>query len=305
MRAKSDEELKEDAQQRLFEMLSRKSFLERWEPVAKELQWVANRRPDADQHQKILPDYCYGILELWSRTIFNIYAPITEAFTFKDKEKAMKCTSIEEAKLFMTIDFEAIGKVLEMGERGAMFFENELKEKLKQDGLLDLTPEQKEKVFKYFVGESWAKEKENQFEALYANVPIEEIVKKFISKHEQAKNAVPEWHEKAKEWGPEAVTGYHTGVTKGSTGFLDKNGELTGERKMNLFETYQFLLLAWPEIQDMLAADPPKTRNDLWEWLTPFSYAGWIEIEDLEQLNRLCNTIKLTLKEPGRPSKIK
>ncbi len=53
----------------------------------------------------------------------------------------------------------------------------------------------------------------------------------------------------------------------------------------------------------MLKANPPKTRNHLWDWLKTFSYVRWIEIQDLEQLNRLCNEIKLKLKKPGAPRK--
>ena len=74
---------------------------------------------------------------------------------------------------------------------------------------------------------------------------------------------------------------------------------------MKLRGTYEILLLAWPEIAEMLKANPPMTRNHLWDWLLPFSHARWIEIVDLEQLNRLCNEIKLRLKKPGAPFKPK
>jgi len=36
----------------MHEILSRK-------PVANEMKWVISGRPDSEQHQKILPDYCY------------------------------------------------------------------------------------------------------------------------------------------------------------------------------------------------------------------------------------------------------
>ena len=101
------------------------------------------------------------------------------------------------------------------------------------------------------------------------------------------------------------MTKFHAGVAKGSAAFLDKDGELVGEGKIKLRDTYEMLLLAWPEIEEMLKADPPKTRNHLWDWLKTFSYIRWIELEDLEQLNRLCTEIKLTLKKPGAPRKVK
>ena len=99
------------------------------------------------------------------------------------------------------------------------------------------------------------------------------------------------------------MTKFHEGIAKGSVEFMDSDGELTGERKIKLKNTYEILLMCWPEIAVMLQARPPKTRNHLWEWLRPFSYAMWIELQDLEQLNRLCTALKLKLKKPGAPFK--
>jgi len=78
-----------------------------------------------------------------------------------------------------------------------------------------------------------------------------------------------------------------------------------GERKLKHPQTYQLLLMAWPEIDAMLKSDPPKRMLDLWNWLAPFSYAGWIEITDLDPLVSLCQSIKLKLKKPGAPRKSK
>ena len=73
-----------------------------------------------------------------------------------------------------------------------------------------------------------------------------------------AKKAVPEWHQKALEWDAEAVTKFHAGVAKGSAAFLDKDGEFVGEGKIKLRNTYEMLLLVWPENEEMLKANPPK-----------------------------------------------
>jgi DNA phosphorothioation-dependent restriction protein DptG len=78
---------------------------------------------------------------------------------------------------------------------------------------------------------------------------------------EKTKMAVPEWHQKAREWNPEAVTKFHVGAAKGSAEFMDKNGQLKGESKIKLKHTYEFLLLVWPEIEEMLKADPPKNEK--------------------------------------------
>ena len=280
--------------------------MERWEPVANELNWFINGRPNEEQHQKILPDYCYNIFDLYKRTIFKAFAPISEVIIIKDKERAATCKTIEEAKQIMTIDWEKLGSVFSIGERGLMFFENEAEQKLKKDGLWDLTPKQNDDIYKLIIGERWMKKKTAEIQAKELDKPLEEILEKHrTSLEETTKKAVPEWHQKAREWDPEAMTKFHAGVAKGSVGFLDKDGELKGEGKIKLSETYEFLLLAWPEIEWMLRAKPPKTRNQLWEWLLPFSYARWIEIQDLEQLNRLCTAIKLKLKKPGAPRKVK
>ena len=271
-----------------------------------ELNWFINGRSNEEQHQKILPDYCYNIFDLYKRTLFKAFTPMSEVFTIKDKERAATCKTIVEAKQIMTIDWEKLGAVFAIGERGLAFFENEMEQKLKQESLWDLTPEQNDDIHKLIFGERLLKKKSVEIQAQEPDKPVEEIIGNRCSTLvETAKKAVPEWHQKAREWDPEAVTKFHAGVAKGSEGFLDKDGELKGEGKIKLSKTYEYLLLAWPEIEEMLSAKPPKTRNQLWEWLLPFSYARWIEIQDLEQLNRLCTAIKLKLKKPGAPRKVK
>jgi len=301
-----DEALQQKARAKFRKMLFQKSYMERWEPVSKELKWVISGRPNEEQHPKILPDYCYNIFELYKRTTFKGFVPISEAIIIKDKERAATCKTIREAKEIMTIDWEKLGQVFSIGERGMMFFENEAEEKLKQDGLLDLTPKQDDEIYKLVFGDRWTEKRKAEVQAQEPAKPLEEIlVARLFGIEATMKKAVPEWHQKALEWDAEAVTKFHAGVAKGSEGFLDKNGDLKGERKIKLKETYELLLIAWPEIEEMLKANPPKTRNDLWEWLLPFSYACWIEIHDLEQLNRLCAAIQLKLKEPGAPFKSK
>jgi hypothetical protein len=287
-------------------MLLRKPYAERWEPVSKELLWVLCGRQNMAQHQRLLPGYCYKILDLQKRTIFKAFKPISEVITIKDKEQAATCKSVKEVKQIMTIDWEKLGSVFAIGERSHTFFENEAEQKLKEDGLLDLTPEKAKQIHKLMIGEHWEEKKIAEIQECDPGKPVEEIIEKCLTALEETtKKAIPEWHQIARAVEPEAVTKFHSGVAKGSDEFLDKNGNLKGERKIKLRDTYEFLLTAWPEIEEMLKARPSKTRNDLWDWLTPFSYAGWIEITDLDQLNRLCDSIDLRLKLRGRPSKVK
>lgn len=287
-------------------MLGQKSFMERWDPVAKEMTWVISGRPNAETHQRIIPEYCYHIFDLYKRTIFKEFTPISEAIVIKDKERAVHCNTVEEAKEIMTIDWEKLGAVFAIGDRGMSFFETEAEQKLKQDGLLDLTPEQDDEIFQLVFGDRWLEQRKKELQAQEPDMPLEAIIEKRLFAIERTtKKAVPEWHQRAREWDPEAVTKFHTGVARGSARFMDQAGELVGEKKIKLRDTYDLLLIAWPEIEAMLHADPPKTRNHLWDWIKPFSFALWIEIQDLEQLNRLCGEIKLRLKEPGAPRKDK
>lgn len=299
-----DKELQDKASAKFQKILQERSFIERWEPLAKEINWVIGGRPNLGQHQTILPDYCYNIFDLYARTIFKVVAPLSEVLTITDKERAATAKTVEEGRLAMKIDWEKFGSVLAMGERAAMFFENYAEQMLKNEGLLDLPPEKNAEVYKLIAGDKWMEAKRAEFQGVDKDKPVEEIFEKQISALvETAKKAVPKWHEKARDWEPGAMTKFHSGAAKGSAGFLDEAGELHGERKIKLKSTYSLLLVCWPEIQAMLKAEPPKRMEDLWNWLAPFSHANWIEIQDLTQLVSLARSIKLKLKEPGAPRK--
>jgi hypothetical protein len=297
-----DKALQDKAAAKLRKILGERSFMERWEPVAKEMNWVISGRPNAAQHQKILPDYCYHIFDLYDRTIFKSFTPISEAITITDKERAATAKTVEEARAAMKIDWEKLGSVFSMGERGMMFFENEAEPLLKRDGLLDLPREKDDEVYRLFIGDRWMKAKLAEFQALDKDKPVEEIIEERITALEETtKKAVPEWHQKARDWEPGATTKFHSGAAKGSAGFLDQAGELHGERKIKLKNTYEMLLICWPEIEEMIKAK--KRMEDLWNWLVPFSHPYWIEIQDLDQLVSLARSIKLKLKKAGRPPK--
>jgi hypothetical protein len=48
------------------DFLDRMSFEDRWKPVAEEMQWVMGGSKNPKEHKKILPDYCYPILDAYS-----------------------------------------------------------------------------------------------------------------------------------------------------------------------------------------------------------------------------------------------
>jgi hypothetical protein len=304
--SRPDQALVGKAQEKLRKMLFHKAFLERWESVQTETKWVITGCPDEKHHQKILPDYCYKILELQKRTIYKLMSPVSEVIRFKNKSRALKAKTIADAKKVMSIDWEKLGAVFSLGERCQTFFEKEVETFIKRDGLTKLKKRHEAELYRMMFGNTWLEKKLAEIRARNAGKLVEEAIEnEFAKLKNTTQKAVAEWHEKAREWDVKAVTNYHTGVVKGSSGFIDKDGELKGEKKIKLRNTYEILLLAWPEIDEMLKADPPKTRNQLWDWLKTFSHVYWIEIQDLEQLNRLCTEIKLKLKKPGAPRKTK
>lgn len=280
--------------------------MERWEPVQQEIKWVLAGCPNKKHHKKILPEYCYNIFALQKRTIYKVHSPLSEVIKFKSKRRAKKAKTVAEAKKAMKIDWEKLGCMFGMGERSRIFWENEAGKHIRKLKLGKKPSKRTTKIMEFLFGETWWKRKLAKMQSGEPAMPVEKVIaEKFVALMETTKKAVPDWHQKAAEWSPDAVTKFHAGVTKGSSEFLDNKGELKGEKKIKLRETYEILLLAWPEIQEMINAKPKKTRNDLWAWLLPFSHARWIEIRDLEQLNRLCTEIKLRLKKPGPPEKAK
>ena len=277
--------------------------MERWEPVMKEMKWVISGRPNADQHQKILPEYCYHIFDLYGRTIFKTFAPLSEVVTITDKERAATAKTVEEGRAAMKIDLEKMSSVFAMGERAMSFFENEAEALLKREGLLDLPPKQDEEIYRLFLGDRWWNAKLAEIQALDKDKPVEEIIEtKVAALEETTKKAIPEWHQRARDWEPGATTKFHAGAAKGSAGFINEAGELHGEKKIKHKNTYEILLICWPEIEAMIKAKPPKRMEDLWNWLIPFSHPYWIEIQDLEQLVSLARSIGLKLAKAGRPS---
>jgi hypothetical protein len=286
VKIKSEEEVNDEARMRFRAMMARMTLFERGEPLLKEMKWVLKGRENEAEHQMILPDYCYNSFNLLKRTLFNVVPTYAEIITIADKDAAATAISIEDAKQCISFDWEKFGAVIGMGVRCFRFLELEAKAKLKQEGLSDLDENQAADLAKWLFSWDWVEEKVAALE-------------------EYSKAAIPKWNEAAYQWGPEAMTLLNQGIARGTSGLLDEAGAPVGEGKLKLIHTHVFLLIAWPEIEEMISADPPKSRNDLWDWLTPFSDDNWIEIKDLEQLNRLCDSIKLKLKKPGAPRKEK
>ena len=61
-KAKSEEEIREEARVIFREMMLRKPLFDRGEPLLKELIWVVKGRENEADHAKILPDYLCGFI---------------------------------------------------------------------------------------------------------------------------------------------------------------------------------------------------------------------------------------------------
>ena len=199
--------------------------MERWEPVQKEIAWVLDGKPDEKHHKKLLPDFCYNIFALQRRTIYKVYSPINEAIKIKNQRRARKAKTIAEAKKAMNIDWEKLGAVFAMGERCKIFYENEMAREIQKSGFGKGKKKHLAELFDLLFGKGWLEKKLAKIQSEKPGKPVEDILaEKFAALAETTKKAVPEWHQKAAEWSPEAVTKYHTGVVKGSSEFLDAKG---------------------------------------------------------------------------------
>jgi hypothetical protein len=302
----SDEEIQDKAREKIRGLFLYKPIMARWLPVMAEQQWVLLGRQNASEHKTLLPDYCYKIFDLYGRTLYKSMFTVPETFQCKDPQKLANCKTVAEAKPILAIDWEKAGSVSGSGLRAVQFVEQQLEGKLQELGMTDLSEKQMDELDALLTSKPWL---EDQFAKLQPQFPgksVEEISEVLLSNQaETIKNFGPYLEKVAFEWGPDALAGLKKGQAKGAIGFLDVEGNVKGERKLKHSATYELLLMAWPEIEAMLRADPPQRMEDLWNWLTPFSYAGWIEITDLDQLVSLCRPIKLKLKKPGAPRKSK
>jgi hypothetical protein len=150
-----DTVLQQRAKIKLRKLFLKQSFIERWELVANEMKWVISGRPKMEEHEKILPDYCYGIFDLYKRTIFKAFPTLDETLICTDRRRLAECKTTEEAKQFITIKWENLGSVCSIGERVAMFYENQAEAELDKAGLLNMKPKKDKEFYELMIGDRW------------------------------------------------------------------------------------------------------------------------------------------------------
>jgi hypothetical protein len=175
---------------------------------------------------------------------------------------------------------------------------------LEADSMLALepefTPEEAMEFAELYCDGPWLEGVIAEWEAKNSGKPLEEILPKEIAGClEGIKAKVPPLEQLAYQFGPKAMVDYSRGRAVGLDSLVDEGGEITGKSRREFI--YFFLLLVWPEIKEMQEANPPKTRNDLWEWMKPICYAGFVETNDLDPLLDVCDDLKLKLAKPSAP----
>lgn len=282
-------------------LLRQKSAMERLEPVWAEMVWIMRGRPDQDRHERVLPDYCYSILDVFRRTYFRVMPTRTETFQ-GDTSGLPKDASLEEVKLHFQVNWDALGRMIGIVMRGLRLIGMESEGILKRDGFLDLKPEEERDFVDLVFGRRWIERKGLQRlfdeEAESAGEVVEQRVNelgKTLSLLLSSSNQL------ALLWGPTAMADLASGVSKGMTGFLDADAHLVGESVRA--NNYVFLLVCWPEIKAMQESRPPKSRTDFAKWVEPFAKDDLVSLRDLDQIRDVCDDIGLKFKGRGRSKK--
>ena len=73
-------------------------LIERAKPLIGELIWILQDRPDLDMHKKVLPDYCYNVMDVFKRTLFKSFPLLTDTIYVMDQAGLESTKNVEEAK---------------------------------------------------------------------------------------------------------------------------------------------------------------------------------------------------------------
>ncbi|MGD0814623.1 MAG: hypothetical protein ABSA83_13535 [Verrucomicrobiota bacterium] len=247
-------------------LLRRKPLLERLAPVMGELLLTIKGGKKPSRQEKPLPEYCYNIFKVLRKTYCKIL-PEPEQLSFGDAKET---------------DWEALGKLIGAGLRCLRFGESDFDAIIKREGLPVEETAQLTEMIRVM---PWLSEKRNPW-----GNGAELVWKTFLATNKSA-------HER----GLGTFARLTGAIEKGIGGFMDEEGQCVGESgRANI---YWFLLLVWPEIQEMQRRRPPITRADFNEWLRPFAQCGLVSITDLDQLLDVCDSIALRFKGTGAPRK--
>jgi hypothetical protein len=241
--------------------------------------------PDASKAvESSLPDYCYHIFEKFRRTYFKEYPNISETIT-GNIEGLSACQDVEQAKRLVKIDWLRLGKLFGIGLRGKRFVEMEAEPSLTCDGMIGRAANDEE-LSLIIDGAKLPKDLDGSCIRDVGTI-LEKTLKDNSASHlDKLAGGLERFGRLAYLWGSDALADFNRGLAAGLNGFMDEDGQLTGETpRANL---YWFLLLAWPEIKPMLESEPKKTMTDLHDWMLPFMRHGITSLSDVETLRDVC-----------------
>lgn len=262
-------------------------LIERGRPVFDELLWVLHDRPNEGEHDKILPDYCYNVLDALRMTFFKNFLGQTDIFYIKDPQGLSAAKTIEDAKKVIQVDWKNLGRMCGIGARCLRFAELEAANGVDGEGFGDCTADKVKEIFTIVFGTRWVKENAARIVAENPDKLFSEMLNESIASSVQ--KLVPAsltCEAFAWQWSAAAVQEFQAGLAEGWDGFLDIDGQLVGETTRS--ETYVFLLLAWPEIKVLQGASPRKTVTDLHAWMLPFMRVGVTTQLDIDTFRDLC-----------------
>jgi len=256
--------------------LSRKSLLERLAPVLGELLWMVQGRKGSSRRKKVLPDYCYRILQVLQKTHFKVL-PAADSFGH-DPEK---------------LNWEGLGRTIGAGLRCLRFGELEWDKIVTREIASDV---ETTALVKMIGATPWLGKQEVASAADLSG----DHENHFVKGAEELWAAATGCQQAAYQCGAGPMAELSGGIQKGTQGFLDESGQFVAEHARD--NIYWFLLIIWPEIQEMQQSGD-KTRKDFSDWIQPFASEGVVSIRDLDQLLDVCDDIGLKFKGRGAPRK--
>jgi hypothetical protein len=268
-----------DGRRRFEAMLAKMTFMDRLKPV---LALAADHiKPDPkDRAQGAhLPEYCHKLASIIRKSHLRVIRGPADVISY-DPSKLAACKSIDEARPLVRIDWRAYGAWIGTVELVPQFLDGPLGRRVEAE-LAHVPPAALDLVF----GGDLKEPTEPEIQAAQDGV-------KRLREHAVAF---------ASGWGTTALAELFQGIADGLTGMFNEKLEAANSTPRE--GIYDFLAIAWPEIQQMQASTPPKSRRDLFEWLQPFVKDGIVSLGDYDQLCDVCDEIGLRMKGRGRPRK--
>lgn len=257
--------------------------------VNREWLWYLSQDQNSSPQEKSLPEYCYNIFEKFGRTYLKALPKLSDTITADIKGLAL-CKTVEDIKKVVKIDWLRLGKLSGIGIRGKRYVEMETERDLKREGLWNFVPEKDEAALELLFDKSKLPTNQDGSRVQGIGRILEQWLKQDTAPQiEKMAGPLEYFGQQAYLWGPEALADFNKGMALGLDGFLDEDGQPVGESlRANV---YWFLLMAWPEIKELLESNPRKTVTDLHEWMLPFMRHGITSLIDVETLRDVCGPL--------------